>query len=683
VPPFRKLLRSIQADGTSINDQEFEIEMPLTGRRVMSLSGRMIQEEDETKRKILLAFVDTTRARHASDALTAAKLEADRANIAKSRFLAAASHDLRQPLQTMTLLQGLLEKHVHDEAAIKLVLRLDEAVSTMASMLDKLLDINQLEAGIVRAEIVDFPVQRLLDVMDKEFAVHAVTNGLAWDVMPNSLNVRSDPGLLEQIIRNLLVNAVKYTPPTGKLLLGCRKRGDKLRIEVWDSGTGIAEQDLKAIFEEFHQLDNPARERSKGLGLGLAIVKRVADLLGHTVDVRSRLGSGSVFTVEVPLGGTDSFAPVTLPLVKTRSKARMRGTILIVEDDPAVRDMLQLLFEGEGHVTRVAADGHKALELLGQHSTAPDLIIADYNLPLGMSGLDVIRRLQAHYTQTSDAAGATKNSPAFSRTIPAIILTGDISTASLREIAGHGCVHLNKPVKAMDLTGLVQELLGQTARPEPVRGPEAARVMQSAPQLRSDSTIFVVDDDRVIRETMRDLLAANGYAVEIFADGPEFLAALRPGCAGCLLVDAVMPEMSGLELMDRLKREGHHLPAIMITGHGEVSMAVQAMKAGAADFIEKPVGPQELLASIERILDQARNADTRTVLHETAALRIACLTTRQQQILDMVLAGHPSKNIAADLGISQRTVDNHRAAIMKKTGSKSLPELIRTALSAA
>ena len=194
--------------------------------------------------------------------------------------------------------------------------------------------------------------------------------------------------------------------------------------------------------------------------------------------------------------------------------------------------------------------------------------------------------------------------------------------------------------------------------------------------------IYVVDDDLSIREGMRDLLADSGYAVEIFAGGPAFLAAIRSGTGGCLLVDAVMPEMSGLELINRLASDGYKMPAIMITGHGEVSMAVQAMKAGAADFIEKPVKPAELIASIERCLEQARDAGSQTAMHETAALRIACLTTRQHQILKMVLAGHPSKNIAADLGISQRTVDNHRAAIMKKTGSKSVPDLVRTALSA-
>jgi two-component system CheB/CheR fusion protein len=181
---------------------------------------------------------------------------------------------------------------------------------------------------------------------------------------------------------------------------------------------------------------------------------------------------------------------------------------------------------------------------------------------------------------------------------------------------------------------------------------------------------------------MRDLLRENGYSVEAFADGPAFFEAYRPGCEGCVLVDALMPGMSGIELIERLRAAGHELPAIVITGNGAVPMAVQAMKAGAVDFIEKPVGHEGLLASVKRALDQRRDTAELSAWRETAAIRVASLTGRQRQILDLVLAGHPSKNIAADLGISQRTVDNHRAAIMRKTGSKSLPALIRTALAA-
>ena len=245
---------------------------------------------------------------------------------------------------------------------LKLVRRLDETVSTMSSLLDKLLDINQLEAGIVRPAIVDFPVKSLLDELTTEFAYHTAANGLDWHVVSSSLTVRSDPRLLEQIMRNLLSNAAKYTNH-GKLLLGCRRNGGNVRIEVWDTGPGIPELELQAIFEEFHQLDNPARERSKGLGLGLAIVQRLADLLGHKIDVRSRLGAGSVFTIEVPLGRPELAEAPVPSQNETKVSTPSRGTVLIIEDDPAVLEMLQLLFDAEGHRTVVAADGLKALEL--------------------------------------------------------------------------------------------------------------------------------------------------------------------------------------------------------------------------------------------------------------------------------------------------------------------------------
>jgi len=660
VPALREFLASIQIRGTTINDHEVEIELPGWGRRAFLMSARVLREAPAAKRKILVSIVDVTEVKREGRVLEAAKSEAERANIGKSRFLAAASHDLRQPLQTISLLQGMLEKRVHDAATLKLVRRLDETVGTMSSMLDKLLDINQLEAGIVRPTIVDFPIQRLLDEMRTEFAYHAATNDLGWRVIQSSLTVRSDPRLLEQIVRNLLSNAVKYTTK-GKLLLGCRRSGDKLRIEVWDTGPGIPESELQPIFEEFHQLDNPARERSKGLGLGLTIVQRLADLLGHKIDLRSRLGAGSVFTIELPLGRAEVVEMPPANTTETRVGAASHGRILIVEDDPTVREMLQLLFDDEGHRTMVAADGYKALELATQRATAPDLIVADYNLPKGLSGLEMITRLQEKLQLA----------------IPAIILTGDISTDSLREIARHGCVHLNKPVKAKELMRLVQRLL---ATPRAASTPPPTHHHQARSQ---PSTVFVVDDDRAVREAMRDLLQENGYMVELFADGPAFFEAYRPGSAQCLLVDALMPGMSGIEVIERLRAEGLQLPTIVITGNGAVPIAVQAMKAGAVDFIAKPVRHPELLASVERALALTHDAATLSVSRESAAARVGSLTARQRQILDLVLAGHPSKNIAADLGISQRTVDNHRAAIMRKTGSKSLPALVRTALAAA
>jgi two-component system CheB/CheR fusion protein len=645
-----------------IEDHEIDVELPPWGMRSLLVNALEICDESVTARKILLTIEDITDRKHAAEALEAAKRQAEHANLGKSRFLAAASHDLRQPLQTISLLHEILAKQIKDETTLALVGRLDETVSAMSSMLDTLLDINQLEAGIVRREMVDFPINAVFDHLQTQFSFHAAAHGLGWRVVPSSLSVRSDPRLLEQMIRNLLSNAVKYTDK-GKILLGCRRRGDQLRVEVWDTGIGVPGEQLQAIFEEFHQLDNSARERSKGLGLGLAIVERLADLLGHAVDVRSRPGKGSVFAVEVPRGQD---APQWRPRQiwhEAKEAAHRSGAILVVEDDPPVREMLALLLEGEGHHTTTAEDGRKALDLVARGAMRPDLVVADYNLPKGLNGLQVVAGLREM----------------LGHEIPAVILTGDISTDTLREIVQRGHLHLNKPVKAKELIGLIQRRLERSRPPVQASSGRPAEAVGDGPCL---PTIFVVDDDSAMREAMRDLLQQDGRTVETYASSEAFLDAYRRGREGCLLVDARMPGMGGLALLQRLKSEENRPPAIMITGQGDVSMAVEAMKAGAVDFIEKPIARDELFASIEHALQRTRDLAKLSAWRQAAATRLAALTTRQRQIMDLVLAGHPSKNIAADLGISQRTVENHRAAVMKKTGSHSLSALIRLALAA-
>ena len=194
--------------------------------------------------------------------------------------------------------------------------------------------------------------------------------------------------------------------------------------------------------------------------------------------------------------------------------------------------------------------------------------------------------------------------------------------------------------------------------------------------------IFIVDDDSHIREGIRDIFEEEGLAVEGYASCEAFLEAYRQGREGCLLVDAYLPGISGLELLQRLRDAGHQLPAVMITGNSDVAIAVQAMKAGALDFLEKPIGRGELVASVARALEQSKDTTKLSAWRDAAADHLARLTVRERQIMDMVLAGQPSKNIATDLGISQRTIENHRASIMKKTGAKSLPALARLALSA-
>ncbi len=667
-------LNSLVADGALLNDARAVLATfaPIE-REIKGLSGtcyirRILpyRTQENGVEGVVITFADITERRAAADALEAAKRQAELANVAKSRFLSAASHDLRQPLQTLILLQELLAKTVAGEKAQKLVARLDPTLDAMSGMLNTLLDINQIEAGTVRAEVVSFPIGALLDRLRDEFDYHAQAHKLALRAVSCGLWITSDPRLLEQMIRNLLSNALKYTR-RGKVLLGCRRREGMLSIEIWDTGVGIPEEEIHAIFEEYHQLDNAARERSRGLGLGLSIVQRLGNLLGHRVRVRSQPGKGSVFAIDVmlPPGGT---AP-QLEHHRHRGDGgiveavRHTGAILVVEDDPDLRDLLEHLLNDQGHRAATAPDGIAALELVARGTLRPDLILADYNLPNGMDGLQVAARLRER----------------LHRDIPVIILTGDISTDTLRDIARQDCVQLNKPVKLKEMSKVIQRLLAI-----PPTGPTArAPLPTEAPTGSGPSTIFVVDDDSQVREAIRAVFEENGRTVEAYSTCEAFLEAYRLGRGACLLIDAYLPGMNGLELLQRLHDAGDRLPAIMITGNGDVPMAVQAMKVGASDFIEKPIGGSELIASVERALEQARDANKLFAWRENAATHIGGLTPRQREIMEMVLAGHPSKNIAADLGISQRTVENHRAAIMKRTGSKSLPALARLALAAA
>jgi two-component system CheB/CheR fusion protein len=624
-------------------------------RRILPYRAR-----DSRAEGVVITFTDITEGKRIAKALDAAKQQADQANVAKSRFLAAASHDLRQPLQTIALLQGLLAKAVDSDRAKLLVARLDEALEAMSAMLDTLLDINQIEAGVVRANLTSFPINVLLDRLRDGFTYHAQAQKLAFSVVSSSKIVHSDQRLLEQMLRNLVSNALKYTK-TGKVLLGCRRRGGGLSVEVWDTGIGIPEDELQAIFDEYHQLENPARERNRGLGLGLSIVQRLGALLGLPVRVRSRPGQGSMFGIEVSIPAA---APPPAPAVERRDADGVivgaggrPGAILIVEDDPEVRDLLDATLKGEGRQTATARDGVAALAMVARGMARPDLILADYNLPNGMNGLSLAARLREE----------------FARQIPVIILTGDISTDTLRHIAGQDCVQLNKPVKVKELLQTIAQLT-PTARNAAETGPARPPPPDRPP------TVFVVDDDGQLRDALRSVLEDDGRVVEDFDTGEAFLAAYRPGREDCLLIDAYLPGMSGLDLLRRLAQDGHRLPAIMITGNSDVQMAVQALRAGASDFIEKPVGGRALIASIDRALEQSRDSGKRAASRDEAAAHMASLTERQREILNLVLAGHPSKNIAADLGISQRTVENHRAAIMKKTGSKSLPALARLML---
>ncbi len=599
---------------------------------------------------VVITFVDITARRRTAALLEEATRRAEQASAAKSRFLGAASHDLRQPMQTLTLMRDLLAKVVEGDEARELVGMQERTLTAMSAMLDTLLDINQIETGTLKAAPVDFSIGPLLARLHKEFGYLATGQGLELRVVPCERSIRSDPRLLEQMLRNLLSNALKYTRQGG-ILLGCRRRGGMLRIEVWDTGIGIPEKDMQAIFEEYHQLDNEARERDRGLGLGLSIVQQLAGLLGHGLDVRSRLGRGSVFAITVPI--CLPAAAIAAPGEPTATPNRT-GAMLVIEDEPDVRDLLVRVLTAEGHSVIAAADGEAALAIVARGAIRPQIILADFNLPKGMNGLRLADLLRER----------------LGLSVPVIILTGDISTETLRDIGTRNYLRLHKPVRTAELAALLQRLLGEMGATPPAVLPAAG------------TTIHVVEDDAQTRGALLRVLQGEGQIVIGHASAEAFLLAYQAGGQACLLVDAQLPGMSGFDLLTRLRQAGDPLPAIMVTGFGDIQAAVQAMQAGASDFIEKPARAVTLRAAIDRAMALSRDRGKLVAWRQQAADSVAGLTVRQREVMTRVLAGEPSKNIAADMGISQRTVDTHRAEIMRRTGAKSLPALARLALAA-
>ena len=654
-------------DARSVIQDGIPVEREIAGQAGCWYLRRILPYRSATQKAegVVIMFTDITDRKRITVDLDIARRAAEQANMAKSRFLAAASHDIRQPLQTLALLQAALAKTVESGPAQNLISRLDEALGTMTGILNSLLDINQIEAGTVHAAKTDFPINLLFDRMREEFSDHAQLKGLDLRIVRNSAWIDSDPRLLEQIIRNLVSNAIKYTSH-GKILIGCRRKGASLQIRVHDTGIGIADAELHAIFEEYHQIDNPARDRTQGLGLGLSIVQSLARLLDHPITVRSVFGKGSVFSIQVPRLAAKAVAPVHLVPGRSNAVESFRaGPILLIEDEPEMRSLLTQLLSGEGHRVVGVTDGVAAAALVARGEFRPELILSDYNLPNGLNGLQAAAKLR-------ELLGTA---------LPVIILTGDISAGTLRDIALQGCLHLHKPVKPQDLIDAVRDRMPVQPFPAPM-APGSAPV-RPAPS-PGQRIIYLVDDDRQIRAAFRTVLESNTHwAVEDFPSCEAFLAVYKPGREACLLIDAYLPGMTGLDLLRQLQKMGQSLPAIMITGFADVAVAVAAMKAGASDFIEKPVSADDLVASVERALEQAHDSGKAIAWRDDAAKHIGALTARQREIMDMVLAGHPSKNIAADLNISQRTVENHRASIMKRTGTRSLPALARLALAAS
>lgn len=370
--------------------------------------------------------------------------ELELANLAKSRFLAAASHDLRQPLHALGLFVAQLRSRLDAPDRDRIVERIDVAIAAMNELFSALLDISKLDAGVLGPDVTDLPINHLLKRIETTFAAPAREKGLRLRVVPSSIWVRSDSILLERILLNLVSNAVRYTA-RGGIVVGCRRHAGNIRIDVWDSGIGIPADQQRNIFGEFYRLAGAERDGSRGLGLGLAIVDRLGRLLGHPIEINSRSGRGSRFSVLVPLA-----APRHEPAAASRmlqdiaAYDRLKDRlIMVIDDDELVRDGMGRLLQGWACQVVTAASDEAVLGRLAGDGRRPDLIISDYQLADGRTGLEAIEQLRS----------------AFGNPIPALLISGDTSPERLREVSASGHCLLHKPVAPATLRATLNHVL--------------------------------------------------------------------------------------------------------------------------------------------------------------------------------------------------------------------------------
>lgn len=375
--------------------------------------------------------------------LDRARVVAEQTSRAKTRFFAAASHDLRQPVHAIGLFVGLLTTRIHDPGTRRLVDNIETSVRALESLFDALMDVSKIDTGAIQPKLVNFDILDLIERLRGDFEAEAGAKGLRLHLHPHRCTgicvVHSDPLLVERILRNLIANAIHYTE-RGGVLVAVRRSGDRLNLEVWDTGIGIAADQQTAIFEEFFQLGNPERNHGKGLGLGLSIVRRLTELLDLPISLRSQPGRGTRFRVGLPIGAPQNPSPAAKPVELLEDCSSQ--LILLIDDDPSVLDGMTALLSGWGARVLTGATLDEAMAAANK-TGRPDMIVCDYRLADGTLGASIVAALRGR----------------FGRQIPAVVLAGAIDPERLAEAHARDYHLLLKPVHPSKLRALINAIL--------------------------------------------------------------------------------------------------------------------------------------------------------------------------------------------------------------------------------
>ena len=451
-----RLLREAR-EGGSGNDLTFRILRKDGSLCWAAVSWQPIRDDEGVPLGVRTSVRDITERKIAEEAMRAAREKAELANIAKSKFLAAASHDLRQPLQAMGLFLSTLKFTATDDESRVVIENLQDCLVATNDLLNALLEVSRLDAGILQPSFSAIPVAVLIDQLEVEHAELAREKELELRTVACSAAISSDPTLLERILRNLVSNAVRHTD-AGRVLIGCRRRREAIEIQVWDTGKGIPQEAIDKVFEEFYQIGNPERDRRQGLGLGLSIVRRMADLLGCPIKVSSVFNKGTMFSVTVPR----ELAAAPEVRESVFHEEQLAGAlIMVIDDDPVQLEAIHGLFAHWGCQTLIAKSAEEAGALLAASKEIPDLILSDYRLGGGLVGAEAIRRLQRQLGVK----------------VPGVILTGDTEPSRLQEAKKSGFELVHKPVVADHL----KAILAKTLSPATAFGTAQGTPAQSAP----------------------------------------------------------------------------------------------------------------------------------------------------------------------------------------------------------
>jgi signal transduction histidine kinase/CheY-like chemotaxis protein len=410
-------------------------------------------------RRYSAQFEESVRLRFENEELIARlrgeKSIAEDASNAKSRFLAAASHDLRQPVHALSLFVAALRPRVTDQDGARMLDHIDTSVQAMAGLFNGLLDISRLDAGVVEVNTETFAIQPLLERICRDHAAEAAAKGIQLTLRDSDATVYSDPLLVERVVRNIVANAIACTQ-AGGVLVRCRKRGPSVFVQVWDTGPGIPRFERARIFQEFYQVGNPERDRSRGVGLGLAIVRRLTVLLGHPLRLRTRVGRGSLFSLQLPFSDAPLSAARRTSETLAEPTGQQAALILVVDDETSIQVAMKNLLEGWGYQAVIAGSCDELLEKLASCPDRPDLIICDYRLRAHENGIHVIERLRSEYNDDE---------------IPGMLITGDTAPDRLKEAQESGLLLLHKPVNNSRLrtaiTHLVMAHQARLAEPSP------------------------------------------------------------------------------------------------------------------------------------------------------------------------------------------------------------------------